>query len=172
MSDPATTETERWFLKRGLPHFIADYSPTRDVLTRAVPLFALIYLVEVANAPSRDFPIWEDVLAVAAGFGDPAGRVDRGKRGPQAAAARVALQGRGVRGRGVRPRAAGDPAPVRRPVALVTAVGNLLLLAVIFLGTSYGVVPITRWAGARTARELEQVMSLLVRALPLLTDES
>ncbi len=26
----------------------------------------------------------------------------------------------------------------------------------------------TRWAGARTARELEQVMSLLVRALPLL----
>src|SRR5207244_1151387 len=46
--------------------------------------------------------------------------------------------------------------------------GNLLLLAVIFLGASYGVVPITRWAGARTARELEQVMSLLVRALPLL----
>jgi len=37
LSDPAATETERWFLKRGLPHFIADYSPTRDVLTRAVP---------------------------------------------------------------------------------------------------------------------------------------
>ncbi len=69
MSDPATTETERWFLKRGLPHFIADYSPTRDVLTRAVPLFVLIFLFEVANAPSRDFPIWLDVVAVAVGFG-------------------------------------------------------------------------------------------------------
>ena len=61
MSDPAVTETERWFLKRGLPHFIADYSPTRDVLTRAVPLFVLIFLFEVANAPKRDFPIWLDV---------------------------------------------------------------------------------------------------------------
>jgi hypothetical protein len=29
-------------------------------------------------------------------------------------------------------------------------------------------VPITRWAGGRTVREIEQVMSLLVRALPLL----
>jgi hypothetical protein len=52
--------------------------------------------------------------------------------------------------------------------ALATAIGNLLLLVVIFLGTSYGVVPLTRWAGARTVRELEQVVSLLVRALPLL----
>jgi len=52
--------------------------------------------------------------------------------------------------------------------ALATAIGNMLLLVVIFLGTSYGVVPIIRWAGARTVREVEQVMSLLVRALPLL----
>jgi hypothetical protein len=52
--------------------------------------------------------------------------------------------------------------------ALATAIANALLLAVIYLGTSYGVVPMTRWAGARTGRELEQVMSLLVRALPLL----
>jgi hypothetical protein len=52
--------------------------------------------------------------------------------------------------------------------ALATALGNMLLLLVIFLGTSYGVVPMTRWAGSRTIRELEQVMSLLVRALPLL----
>src|SRR6266542_3597310 len=52
--------------------------------------------------------------------------------------------------------------------ARATAIGNALLLAVIYLGTSFGIVPMTRWAGARTARELEQVVSLLVRALPLL----
>jgi hypothetical protein len=170
LSDPATTETERWFLKRGLPHFIADYSPTRDVLTRAVPLFALIYLVEVANAPSRDFPIWEDVVAVAAGFGILLGAwvvANVVRRRPLLAwPSKV----------GVFEVAVFVLAPPAIPLlfggqwrsALVTAVGNLLLLAVIFVGTSYGVVPITRWAGARTARELEQVMSLLVRALPLL----
>jgi hypothetical protein len=170
LSDPATTETERWFLKRGLPHFIADYSPTRDVLTRAVPLFVLIFLVEVANAPSRDFPIWLDIVAVAVGFGILLG---------------AWMLANGLRGRPLlaRPESIGVfevavfvLAPPAIPLlfggqwrsALATAIGNLLLLVVIFLGTSYGVVPITRWAGARTARELEQVMSLLVRALPLL----
>jgi hypothetical protein len=170
LSDPAATETERWFLKRGLPHFIADYSPTRDVLTRAVPLFVLIFLFEVANAPKRDFPIWLDIVAVAVGFGILLG----------AWMLANALRGRPLLARpvsvGVFEVAVFVLAPPAIPLlfggqwrsALATAVGNLLLLVVIFLGTSYGVVPLTRWAGARTARELEQVMSLLVRALPLL----
>jgi hypothetical protein len=170
LSDPAVTETERWFLKRGLPHFIADYSPTRDVLTRAVPLFVLIFLFEVANAPKRDFPIWLDIVAVAVGFAILLGAWMLANE----------LRGRPLLARpasvGVFEVAVFVLAPPAIPLvfggqwrsALATAIGNLLLLVVIFLGTSYGVVPITRWAGARTARELEQVMSLLVRALPLL----
>lgn len=170
MSDQAISETERWFLKRGLPHFIDDYSPTRDVLTRAVPLLTLIFLIEVANAPKRDFPIWLDVVAVAVGFGILLGAWMFANR----------IRGRPLLARpesvGVFEVAVFVLAPPAIPLlfggqwrsALATAVGNLLLLAVIFLGTSYGVVPMTRWAGARTARELEQVMSLLVRALPLL----
>jgi hypothetical protein len=170
LSDAAVTETERWFLKRGLPHFIADYSPTRDVLTRAVPLFVLIFLFEVANAPKRDFPIWLDIIAVAVGFGILLGAwmLANGLRGRPLLARPVSI--------GVFEVAVFVLAPPAIPLvfggqwrsALATAVGNLLLLVVIFLGTSYGVVPIIRWAGARTARELEQVMSLLVRALPLL----
>lgn len=170
MSDPAATETERWFLKRGLPHFIADYSPTRDVLTRAVPLFVLIFLFEVANAPKRDFPIWLDIVAVAVGFGILLGAwmLANALRRRPLLARPVSI--------GVFEVAVFVLAPPAIPLlfggqwrsALATAIGNLLLLVVIFLGTSYGVVPITRWAGARTARELEQVMSLLVRALPLL----
>jgi hypothetical protein len=170
LSDPAVTETERWFLKRGLPHFIADYSPTRDVLTRAVPLFTLIFLFEVANAPKRDFPIWLDVVAVAVGFAILLGAWTLANR----------LRGRPLLARpvsvGVFEVAVFVLAPPAIPLlfggqwrsALATAIGNLLLLVVIFLGTSYGVVPLTRWAGARTVRELEQVVSLLVRALPLL----
>jgi hypothetical protein len=170
LSDPAISATERWFLKRGLPHFIDDYSPTRDVLTRAVPLLTLIFLVEVANAPRRDFPIWLDVVAVAVGFAILLGAWMLANR----------IRGRPLLARpqsvGVFEVAVFVLAPPAIPLvfggqwrsALATAVGNLLLLVVIFLGTSYGVVPMTRWAGARTIREVEQVMSLLVRALPLL----
>jgi hypothetical protein len=170
LSDTAITDTERWFLKRGLPHFIADYSPTRDVLTRAVPLLTLIFLVEVANAPSRDFPLWLSILAVVVGFGILLGAWMLANR----------IRGRPLLARpvdvGVFEVAVFVFAPPAIPLlfggqwrsALATAIGNMLLLLVIFLGTSYGVVPLTRWAGSRTIRELEQVMSLLVRALPLL----
>jgi hypothetical protein len=170
LADAPITETERWFLKRGLPHFIADYSPTRDVLTRAVPLLTLIFLFEVANAPKREFPIWLDIVAVAVGFGILLGAWMLANR----------IRGRPLLARpvdvGVFEIAVFVLAPPAIPLvfggqwrsALATALGNLLLLAVIFLGTSYGVVPLTRWAGSRTIRELEQVMSLLVRALPLL----
>jgi hypothetical protein len=168
--DEAIPATERWFLKRGLPHFIADYSPTRDVLTRAVPLLVLIYLFEVANAPSRDFPIWLDVVAVASGLAILLGAWMLANR----------IRGRPLLARpvevGVFEVAVFVLAPPAIPLvfggqwrsALATAVGNALLLAVIYLGTSYGVVPMTRWAGARTVRELEQVVRLLVSALPLL----
>jgi hypothetical protein len=170
LADAPIIETERWFLKRGLPHFIADYSPTRDVLTRAVPLLTLIFLFEVANAPKREFPIWLDIVAVAVGFGILLGAWMLANR----------IRGRPLLARpvdvGVFEIAVFVLAPPAIPLvfggqwrsALATALGNVLLLAVIFLGTSYGVVPLTRWAGSRTIRELEQVMSLLVRALPLL----
>jgi hypothetical protein len=170
LPDAPIIETERWFLKRGLPHFIADYSPTRDVLTRAVPLLTLIFLFEVANAPSREFPIWLDVVALAVGFGILLGAWILANR----------IRERPLLARpvdvGVFEIAVFVLAPPAIPLvfggqwrsALATALGNFLLLLVIFLGTSYGVVPMTRWAGSRTVRELEQVMSLLVRALPLL----
>lgn len=169
-TDDAVVATERWFLKRGLPHFIADYSPTRDVLTRAVPLLTLIFLFEVANAPSRDFPIWLDIVAVVSGLAILLG---------------AWIVANGIRGRPLfaRPDSIGVfeiavfvLAPPAIPLlfggqwrsALVTAGSNAGLLIVIYLGTSYGVVPLTRWAAGRTLRELEQVVNLLVRALPLL----
>jgi hypothetical protein len=170
LSDQAISETERWFLKRGLPHFIDNYSPTRDVLTRAVPLLTLIFLIEVANAPSREFPLWLSALAVATGFGILLGAWMLANR----------IRERPLLARPVDVGAVEIVVFVFVPPALpllfggqwrsalATAIGNALLLAVIYLGTSYGVVPMTRWAGARTARELEQVMRLLVRALPLL----
>ena len=37
MATPDLTELERWFLGRGIPHFIADYNHSTRVWTRALP---------------------------------------------------------------------------------------------------------------------------------------
>ena len=35
MTDNSIEAIEAWFRRRGLPHFIEDYSARRDILTRA-----------------------------------------------------------------------------------------------------------------------------------------
>jgi hypothetical protein len=163
-------DTEHWFVQRGLPHLINDYSVTRDVLTRAVPILTLIFLIEVANAPKRSFPIWLNAVAVAVGFGILLGAwmvANMLRHRPLLA----------------RPESVGVPevavfvlAPAALPLvfggqwrsAVVTAAINLGLLAAIYVVTSYGIVPMTRWAASETVRELNAVVALFVRALPLL----
>jgi hypothetical protein len=163
-------ETERWFVKRGLPHFIDNYSASRDVLTRAVPALTLVFLVEIVNAPKRSFPIWLDAVAVAGGFAILLGAW----MGANAMRRRPLL---------ARPVDVGTfevavfvLAPPAIPLvfggqwrsAILTAAVNVGLLALIYFGTSYGVVPMTRWGVGRTVRQLETVITLFVRALPLL----
>ncbi len=46
--------TERWFLARGIPHFIEDYRATDDVFTRALPVLALVFLVELLGAANLE----------------------------------------------------------------------------------------------------------------------
>jgi hypothetical protein len=163
-------DTEHWFVQRGLPHLIDDYSATRDVLTRAVPILTLIFLVEVANAPKRSFPIWLDAVAVGAGFAILLGAWMLANM----------LRHRPLLARpdsvGVFEVAVFVVAPPAIPLvfggqwrsAIGTAALNLGLLAAIYVVTSYGVVPMTRWAAAETVRELNAVVGLFVRALPLL----
>jgi hypothetical protein len=42
--------TERWFVNRGLPHFIADYNASQDIWTRAVPALTALFLLELLLA--------------------------------------------------------------------------------------------------------------------------
>lgn len=163
-------EIERWFLRRGLPHFIEGYSAQRDVWTRTLPVLTLVFLVEVVNAPKESFPVWLDVLAVLGGFAILLGgwvvanRI-RGRRGfqrpddigPVEVAVFVVL-------------------PALIPIAFgqqyasgfVTAGVNMTLLAIIYFSTSYGVVPTVRWGIGKIGVQLEAISALLVRALPLL----
>jgi hypothetical protein len=166
----AVVETERWFVRRGLPHFIDQYSASRDVLTRAVPVLILVFLVEIVNAPKRSFPLWLDALAVAGGFGILLGAwvVANAARDRPLLARPVDVGPFEV--------AVFVLAPPAIPLVfggqwrsgLVTAAVNVAILALVYLATSYGVVPMTRWAAGETLRELNTVVGLFVRALPLL----
>jgi hypothetical protein len=140
------------------------------VLTRAVPLLSLIFVFEVLGAANLEWPWWANVLAVAGGL---------------AMLLAVLAVANAVRHRPLfaRPTHVGAPevalfvlGPALLPLAFggqvvsaaVTAGVNLLILAVIYLGTSYGVLPMLRWAFVRLGRQLGDILQLLVRALPLL----
>jgi hypothetical protein len=47
---PQAAEYERHFRRAGLPLFIEDYSATREVLTRALPFLALVFVAFVFGA--------------------------------------------------------------------------------------------------------------------------
>lgn len=42
-------DVERWFVRRGLPHAIDDYSAREDAPTRTVPFLSLVFLAEVVT---------------------------------------------------------------------------------------------------------------------------
>jgi hypothetical protein len=171
MDDAVLRGTERWFIQRGLPHFIADYNASQDIWTRALPTLTLLFLVEVvALAPNSDFPILSNTLVVIGVLAVVLGGwalVNRGRRRPLLA----------------RPNHVGSPeliafvvVPALVPLVLGgqtrqsigIALFNVVLLGAIYLFTSYGVLAMTRWGLGRLLQQLEAVVSLLARALPMM----
>ena len=170
-ADPQVVRNvERWFLARGIPHFIEDYSATRDVFTRTLPVLTLVVLFELIGALNFAWAWWVNVGVAAAGLlalvgvwaGTNALRHQRLLARPH----RVGPTELGlfVLAPAALPLAAGG----QWLTALNTAIGNLVLLGLIYVSTSYGLVPMTRWAAGRFRHQLGDVLGLLVRALPLL----
>ncbi|HEV2758823.1 MAG TPA: hypothetical protein VGV86_04575 [Acidimicrobiales bacterium] len=166
----AVEEVERWFRSRGIPHFIDDYSATRDVFTRALPALTLILVLELLGALNFRWPWWLN-LGVAAGS---LGALLMVWALVNAARKRPAL---------ARPDRVGRTelaifvllVPIldllaggQHLTSINTLVGNLAFLGLIYLVTSYALLPITRWAAGRLWRQLGDLLGLLVRALPLL----
>jgi hypothetical protein len=171
VDDKDAERTEKWFLERGLPHFIAHYDAATDIWTRALPALTLLFLVElVALAPNRNFAWWVSLLAVVVIF-----------------AATIGAWALVNRARGRRPLARPDDIGVYEIAAFVlvpaivplvfggqvaqavsTTIVNVVLLGLIFLATSYAVIPMLRWGLVRLTHQLEAVVSLLARALPMI----
>ena len=169
--DPlARRDVERWFIRRGIPHFIAGYSATEDVLSRALPALAVAFLFSSVSAIDLDWPWWGITLAILGGL----------------TVLLVAWAGINVmrgRHRWALPASVGGVeiavfllVPVFLPLifggdlsgAGITFVTQLLVLAVVYALTSYGVVAIARWAVAQIVTSLGQTFRLFTRALPLL----
>lgn len=163
-------DTERWFVRRGIPHFIQDYSATGDIFTRAAPVLVSILFLELfftfgdrfaGLAQAGVFVVGVAVLLVTAAI---VNRV-RGRRplalpddvGTLEIAAFVLLP----------PvlRLAVDTDPVWF-VGLILL--QLVILGVVYFVTSYGLVPMTLWSIAHFVRRVATLGSLLVRVLPLM----
>lgn len=165
-------EIEKWFIKRGLPHFIDDYSASKDILTRALPYLIGIFLVELlfVGELSDKRTLLFNVVALTAvcifvlciwlivnrlrkrkAFSMP------NSVGPLELIVFV-----------FGPSTALLIAGNQTQQALTIFIVNLFVLLVLYFGTSYGVVPIAIWVIGVTKRQIYDVFGLLVRSLPLI----
>ncbi len=155
---------ERWFVRQGLPHLVPGYGRPGVVLARSTPLLVLLYLAGTVVAVGS-VEHWADgVLSVVVLLGAwVVTAVARG-RGPFHLPRRL---GRGelalfVFGPGL------TDLIIHQDVALALGSAGVavVLLGLVYTGTSYAVVPLVVWGVRRSIDLLPRVGTLLVRALP------
>ena len=170
MQEATRVDIERWLTRRGTPHLIDDYSASRDVLTRALPFLTFLFVLATLGAINDEWAWGANLLAVIGGLGILVG----------AWAITNRLRGRRWLQRpdrvGVVELSVFVLVPPLLPAifggqvdnALNVILGNLILLGLVYIGTSYGLVPMTRWALGRLFRQLGETLALFTRGLPLL----
>ena len=164
------SEMEQWFIHRGLPHFIEPYSAGPAIWNRAAPVLMVAYVAGGFNgldlngwSLGRNLGAAAVVLAVLLATWMAANLFRH----------RPALS---------RPTDLGAPELVAFVVgpaipslvfeqwgdAVLAAVEGCSVLLVIYLVTSYGVIPLIGWAASQTFHRVGSVGRMLTRALPLL----
>ena len=163
------TELERSFRRAGLPTFIRGYS-ARQAFAKALPLLTLVFVLEILNALNFDFGFWTNVGFLAGGIGISLGIIG------------MLNLSRGQAFLSV-PKRVGLPemivfvlVPSVLPLifggqersAVVTLIGNTLLLGLVYLVLGFGAVSILGWAARRFVSLFAASLTVLVRALSLL----
>ena len=165
-------ETERWFVRRGVPHLISDYSATGDIWTRATPFLSLVLFAELFLAFGDRFSGWSQAATFVLGIAFVVGAfaaVNTLRRRPALSlpddigwlelSAFVLVPA-------VLPAVVNEDSPVGALVAAI--VTNIVILAVTYVVVSYGLFPLMRWSAQRFFQELGGLMDLLGKTLPLL----
>jgi hypothetical protein len=161
---------ERRFRRAGLPLFIEDRSATRDVFTRAVPFFGLVFVGEMLTATRFSWTWWQNLLATLGALA-------------------VLIVAFGLLNLARRRRFFALPrhfgvfelglfvlVPALLPVifngrfgkAGLTAGSNILLVGAAYVVIAFGLPAIAAWAARRMAGQLATSLRLLTKALPLL----
>jgi hypothetical protein len=163
-------DVEQWLIRRGLPHLIDEYAATTDIWTRALPLLLAAYVVGGFHALNLGGWSWQRNVVAAAGV---LAVLALGWAVTNAVRRRPWLQ---------RPTTLGLPelavfllGPVAVTLAfgqpgdaLQAAIEGVAVLVVIYMATSYGVLPLALWALRRSAAQIGSLGRMVVRALPLL----
>lgn len=161
---------ERRLRRAGLPLLIEDYSAYDDIFTRAAPLLALVFGLQLLGAVQLDWPWWANALALAGGLAIALGVLAAVNRGHGRRALSVPERVGPVELAGF------VLVPALLPVifggqivsALVTAAANAVLLALIYGVIGIGLLSILRWAAGRVVEQLAASLVLLTRAVPVL----
>jgi hypothetical protein len=164
------SEYEKQFRRAGLPLFIEDYSAAEDIFTRAVPILAFVFVAEMLGAISLNWSPLANVLAALGGLAILLGsfgvlNLVRSRRffalpdrvGRTELALFILL-------------------PALLPLifggqfrsAIVTAVGNALLVGLLYLIIGYGLLSTIRWGLVRLLSQIALSVATLARAVPLL----
>ena len=163
------SEIERWFVRRGLPHFIHNYNAAEDVFTRALPTLTVVFVVELVFAADTEWSRGHNLVALLAGLGVMAAGfaiVNRLRR------RRLFQRPEDV---GVVELAIFVVLPALLPLViggrlkgtLLTVGFNLIILAVVAAVVTFGIIPMIRWAALHTLKELGGLLRLMARSLPL-----
>ena len=169
--DERRRDIERWFIRRGLPHFIEGYDARRDVFTRSIPALIAAYLLGGFTAldierwtATRNVVVAAGVIVLAVATWAVANTVRRHpllERPQKVGTAELVVF---VIGPSVPSLLFGH----QWGDAFQAVLAGLGVLVVIYLATSYAVVPLLRWALDRLTDLLAALGGLVARALPLL----
>ena len=163
---------ERWFVRRGLPHLIDDYTATDDIFTRMAPFLAGVVFLEFFLAFGDRWTGWPQAVAFLGGIAALVGGVVlvnriRGRRsfqlpddiGVWELALYVVLP--------IVPTVIGSQGSALDNAVSVVAF-NLVLLAVGYVVTSWALIPMMRWSFGQVRRQVTDVANLAMKSLPTL----
>lgn len=165
-------DVEKWFVKRGLPHFIENYKATEDVFKRALPLFVLLVLFQMGLELTSTSVTWTNRAAGAAlGLGAVLAvfltanlvrqpedwyRLPRVIGIPEIAL--LVVLGPTV----------GKLSHASWQAVMADGIANVLVLGVAYALVSYAMLPVALWALRHSVRELGNLINLASKALPML----
>lgn len=167
ITDTALSDVERWFLARGIPHFIADYNTATRVWTRALPFLLVTYLLAAVPIGATTWRVAGIEFAVsiacivAAWF-----LLNLFRRQPLLSRPRrigrveLAVY---VLGPAIGHLLLGEVADAGLTIAI-----QLVLLGGAWIVTSYALIPLSSWTLRRSFDSLRVAGAATARALPLL----